>query len=366
MMKRTLLLMALLLPSAAPAQDTAHLEERERAAIDRALERGLEWLRAQQAEEGAWHSARRSGICPVSLTAMALWASAEVSRAEEVGDPESRATAFLLANRRPGGGIYAEGRGLRIYTSGVAARALEAENRRSGSAEVLAAAREAGLFAYRGGVPESWVDDLGADQAARGDLAERAGQILESATGLSEGERRALEFLRRQDPGAGPLRPPQRVRDPRWELPGPEDQALSYEDVLPLVYAELRPEQQLARRALLALKSWYTLEENPDLTRRWTTSGFHQPEQGLYYYYLTLARVLTAYHTPRLALDDGTTRDWPRELSRKLIKLQREDGSWVNETARWWEGEPVLTTSYALLALRLCRDAPPPATASGG
>ena len=29
-----------------------------------------------------------------------------------------------------------------------------------------------------------------------------------------------------------------------------------------------------------------------------------------------------------------------------------EDGSWVNHNApRWWEGNPVLATSYALLTL---------------
>ena len=114
-----------------------------------------------------------------------------------------------------------------------------------------------------------------------------------------------------------------------------------------------------ARRAREALRHWYTLEHNPDLTQRWKTSGFHQPEQGLYYYYLTTARVLSAFRAPHLVLSDGSERYWPRELARQLMRLQREDGSWRNENARWWEGEPALTTAYALLALRRCRDAPP-------
>ena len=55
-------------------------------------------------------------------------------------------------------------------------------------------------------------------------------------------------------------------------------------------------------------------------------------------------------------LPDGRERDWVRELKDKLVSLQRTDGSWVNDDGHWWEDEPILVTSYALLALRLCRD----------
>ena len=346
--------------SAAPS----HLSENEREAIDRAIERGLGWLHSKQSEDGAWRPSRRTGVCPVALTSMALWASAETNEDEDGHPHEHRAVEFLLGFRREDGGLYAEGRGLRVYTSGVAARGLEAFAR-SGSASHLAVARDVGLYAYRGGIPESFVDDHGLLQAPGGDQRGRASQILATAESRAEGERRALEFLARCAPGRGAERPPRRARDPRWTAPGPEDEALSYEDVLPLVYAELRPEQQLARRARGALRRFYTVEENPDLTRAWTRSGFHHPEQGLYYYYLGVARVLTAFANPKLLLEDGTERDWPRELARALMKLQREDGSWVNENARWWEGEPVLTTAYALLALRRCRDAPPDPTRRG-
>lgn len=358
------LLASITSPGAQEGAAPLHLSANEREAIDRTIERGLGWLHSKQSEDGAWRPARRTGVCPVALTAMALWASAEGRAPEAPGDSEALAARFLLSNRRADGGLYAEGRGLRVYTSGVAARGLEAFAR-SGSASHLEIARDVGLYAYRGGIPESFVDDQGLVQAPGGDQRERAGEILATAGRLSGGERRALEFLARHAPGAGAERPPRRARDPRWKAPGPEDEALSYEDVLPLVYAELRPEQQLARRARGALRRFYTLEENPDLTRAWTRSGFHHPEQGLYYYYLGVTRVLTAFSTPKLVLEDGTEHDWPRELAKALMKRQREDGSWVNENARWWEGEPVLTTAYALLALRRCRDAPPDPTRRG-
>ena len=49
---------------------------------------------------------------------------------------------------------------------------------------------------------------------------------------------------------------------------------------------------------------------------------------------------------------DGKKHDWRLELQRKLLDVQLEDGSWINEAApRWWEGNPVLCTGYALNAL---------------
>jgi squalene-hopene/tetraprenyl-beta-curcumene cyclase len=34
------------------------------------------------------------------------------------------------------------------------------------------------------------------------------------------------------------------------------------------------------------------------------------------------------------------------------LSLQRENGSWLNEADRWYEGNPHLVTAYAVLALQ--------------
>ena len=39
----------------------------------------------------------------------------------------------------------------------------------------------------------------------------------------------------------------------------------------------------------------------------------------------------------------------------KLLKLQQKDGSWVNDNNRFWENDPVLVTSFAVLTLSLCK-----------
>jgi squalene-hopene/tetraprenyl-beta-curcumene cyclase len=55
----------------------------------------------------------------------------------------------------------------------------------------------------------------------------------------------------------------------------------------------------------------------------------------------------------RLELADGRVIEWRREVAMRLLNLQQADGSWVNANGRWWEKDPVLVTSYAVLSLEI-------------
>ena len=98
----------------------------------------------------------------------------------------------------------------------------------------------------------------------------------------------------------------------------------------------------------------WTLEVNPGFDAlRDPRGGF----QGLYYYYLSLAEALTAAGIDEVQGADGALHPWRAELAAKLVAEQKPDGSWLNEMAdRWWEGNPVLCTAYALSALRTIRE----------
>ena len=78
--------------------------------------------------------------------------------------------------------------------------------------------------------------------------------------------------------------------------------------------------------------------------------------QGYYYYVLTFSRALDAWGLPTIDVTnpDGTqsTRDWANDLVDALERRQRPDGSFENVHDRWMEGDPVLVTAYALLALQ--------------
>jgi squalene-hopene/tetraprenyl-beta-curcumene cyclase len=48
----------------------------------------------------------------------------------------------------------------------------------------------------------------------------------------------------------------------------------------------------------------------------------------------------------------GAEHNWRAELLEALRLRRQADGSWVNPADRWHEGNPVLVTAYAVLALQ--------------
>jgi squalene-hopene/tetraprenyl-beta-curcumene cyclase len=100
------------------------------------------------------------------------------------------------------------------------------------------------------------------------------------------------------------------------------------------------------------LKKNYTLDVNPGFTGARDPS---EPYQGLYYYLHTMAKALALYGEEEIEDASGRKNPWRKQLSGRLVSMQnRTDGSWTNQNAaRWYEGNPVLATSYALLALDL-------------
>ena len=54
----------------------------------------------------------------------------------------------------------------------------------------------------------------------------------------------------------------------------------------------------------------------------------------------------------------GKKHDWRAELVAELAERQQPNGSWLNETPRWLEGNPNLVTGYMLLALSYAKPKP--------
>jgi squalene-hopene/tetraprenyl-beta-curcumene cyclase len=97
----------------------------------------------------------------------------------------------------------------------------------------------------------------------------------------------------------------------------------------------------------------YTIDENPGFD---LAEDPNAAQQGLYYYLLAMAKTLDLYGARHVVDAAGRSHDWRRELAGRLAALQREDGSWVNaQSERWWEGNAVLATAYALQTLEFCR-----------
>ena len=71
-----------------------------------------------------------------------------------------------------------------------------------------------------------------------------------------------------------------------------------------------------------------------------------------YFYYLqTAASALEAYGNPYLKGEGGKQRNWGADLVSKFVYLQQNDGSWVNENRRYWEGNKLLVTARAIISM---------------
>jgi squalene-hopene/tetraprenyl-beta-curcumene cyclase len=116
--------------------------------------------------------------------------------------------------------------------------------------------------------------------------------------------------------------------------------SISYAGLLSLIYAKLTPDDERVRGVLGWLQNNFSATENPGL------GG-----QGLYYYYHSMAKALTALNLGVLQKSDGTEIDWRQEIGNQILKSQQPDGSWVNPTARWRESDTVYATALATLTL---------------
>jgi squalene-hopene/tetraprenyl-beta-curcumene cyclase len=64
------------------------------------------------------------------------------------------------------------------------------------------------------------------------------------------------------------------------------------------------------------------------------------------------SKAFQAIGEPTFTDADGKVHDWRADLIGTLSKRQQANGSWYNvDSDRWMEGDAILVTSYALLAL---------------
>jgi squalene-hopene/tetraprenyl-beta-curcumene cyclase len=315
------------------------------------------------------------------ITALCL--SAALKLAELRSEPRPKwiedGLDYLVNLQRPDGSIHAEG--LDVYTTSVAIEALVLGGR-EGDAPAIQRARdflviaqsdegegyESELDAYYGGVgyggderPDLSNTQMALDAATRAglpsdhDFFRKARVFLERCQNLSEAG--AQSWPR---PGGGTVEAGNDGgavympgNSPAGELKLREGvyQARSYGSmtyalVKSYLFCDVPRDDPRLTAAVRWLGANFTVERNP---------GFEKPEaggDGLYYYYLAMARTLQLLPEDSLRDAAGAPIDWQVTLTRHLLDNQRTDGSWINEQSpRWWEGAPTLCTAYAVLAL---------------
>ncbi len=116
--------------------------------------------------------------------------------------------------------------------------------------------------------------------------------------------------------------------------------SMTYAGVESMIYAQVDRTDPRVRSALEWAALNWSVEENPGMGTK-----------GLFYYFNIMSKALSLNGTDTLRTPKGEVIPWKKELIDKLIAVQQPDGSWINKNNQFWEGDAVLVTAYAVLAL---------------
>lgn len=386
-MKATLLILAATTfaaaatATAAPENRYVSLEQEMRQAIAR----GNAWLKQQQKEDGHWGDEGLPAFTALALTAAVR--SPDLDTKAPLPANISKGYAWLLAQQKENGGIY--NRGLSVYNTATALTALMAANQEAYEPAAVKARKH--LIANQWDIGEKGKtdnpNDGGVGYGSKDDHTDLSNTYLaiealaNSRKLVDDGKYgdqpdldwdAAIKFISRcqnleetndqdiasndpQNKGGFFYTPDQskageeKTKEGRTALRSYG--SMSYAGLLSFIYAKVSADDP----RVIAVKEWlsknYTVTENPGM------GG-----EGLYYYYQTMSKALTAANVDSFKLADGKVADWRNDLGRALLTRQREDGSWSNDNGRWMESDPVLVTAYTVLSLeQLCASIPKPA-----
>jgi squalene-hopene/tetraprenyl-beta-curcumene cyclase len=342
--------------------------------IRQAIIRGNSWLKSQQKPEGHWDTDSTPAFSALALTAAVQDPS--LDRNAKFPEHIEKGFNWLIDQQKPDGGIY--NNGLTVYNTATAVTALVASKREAYEPAIVKARKHL--------IDNQWdidkkkeadnPNDGGVGYGSKKDRADMSNTYLSieslalSKKIIEDGKHgdqpdldwdAAVTFLTRcqnlqvtnnsawasDDPKnkGGFVYGPNETKAGEEKLPDGRTAlrsygSMSYAGLLSFIYAKVSADDP----RVIAVKEWlsknYTVSENPNMG-----------DQGLYYYYQTMAKALTAANINELKLENGNTVDWRKELGEKLLTSQREDGSWVNTNGRWMESNPVLVTAYTVLAL---------------
>lgn len=339
-----------------------------------AMGRGFVWLREHQKSNGSWSDENFP-----ALTALGLWAFANGDHPTRSNVCE-RAAAFVAGFAQEDGGIYRPRSGLlrrgglSVYNTAICMTALHAYDRQryasiilkaraylaAGQFQSAASGSNAGGFGYEraGSGPRSRADLSNTGWAL---MAMRATQNLEDlrpgtekhadvdwtaastyATRLQNQDTTDAEnyggFGYESGGDRGGMTTNRVAGTPALRGFG----SMTYAGLESLLYAQVGRDDPRVRSAIAwAVKHW-TVTENPG-----------QGSKGLFYYYTIMAKTLPLMGNGDLA-SGGKTVAWRKDLTTQLLKMQKADGSWANADNTFWENDPALVTSYALLTLEKC------------
>jgi squalene-hopene/tetraprenyl-beta-curcumene cyclase len=339
-----------------------------------AADKAVDFILANQNEDGGFGKYQGQPASSVGVTGLVTAALLDSPRGlTETSSPEiAKAVQFIVKNQLPDGSIMIPGKGYANYDTSAAVMALvRTEN--PAYKEVLKKAEDfiRGIQLDEGeGVAPDNPFSGGVGYTQNKDVSDMSntGFALEAMheMGLDPEDpffKKAMVFVKRvsnnpeindqewargenvapKDFGGSVYRPaPDPSRDEvdiskagkgttGWRSYG----SMTYHAFKSYIYAGLKKDDPAVKGALGWIEKNYTVEENPG-----------KGKEGQYYYYRVFAKALEAWGAEEIA-----GNSWAQDLADKLVSLQKPDGSWMNDEARWQEGDATLVTAYSLDAI---------------
>jgi len=120
--------------------------------------------------------------------------------------------------------------------------------------------------------------------------------------------------------------------------------SMTYGGLKSFLFAGVSKDDPRVKAAVGWMRKHYTLDENPGMGKA-----------GLYYYYHTFGKAMTALGEDPFVDAAGKKHAWRRELFEALKSRQQADGSWHNQGDKTFgEANPDLATAFAVLSLHYC------------
>jgi squalene-hopene/tetraprenyl-beta-curcumene cyclase len=337
--------------------------------IQAVLNKAVAYLRTRQNDDGSF-SPRLGGPGISALVAAGL-----IRNGVSPSDPlVARTLGYLEKKVHKDGGIYDQG--LANYTTSVALLAFQEANVNGKYDTVI---KEAAKFLKTLQFDESTIEEhdpkfggVGYDgKDKRPDLSNTQ-YFLEAllAAGVPKTDpavQRALKFVNRcqnlpgefndqpfakkatpDDAGGLTYNPLVNDKNPSRTPAGGlrSSGVMTYAGLKSFLHAGVSKDDPRVKAAVGWIRRHYTLDENPG-----------QGQAGLYYYYHTFGKAMTALGEEMFTDAAGNKHAWRRDLFMALKKRQKPDGSWSNPDRAFFENNPDLATAYAVLTLSYCRPA---------
>ena len=341
--------------------------------IQRAIEKGNDFLKVQQNSNGWWSTPDHPSVTALALSAIMGEPNQRLKNSPEV----KKGYAFVSSCAKPDGGIYVTN--LANYNTAICMMGLLAA-RDSKHDAVLRRARgylvngQADL-GTKGKLDTPWDGGIGyshdegrsdmnntvtalealyyskhlvadKDPAAKDLNWDAAIHFLQSCQNLADVNKASWVSADAKDRGGFVYDPETSkaasITNANGKVALRSYGSISYAGLLSYIYADVKQSDPRVQAVLDWLSSNYSLKENPAMG-----------QQGYYYYLHLMTKALNAAHVDTLQLKDGSKLDWRKDLAMRLIDLQKNDGSWQNDTGRWWEKDANLVTAYSVMALEI-------------